>query len=104
MIYVQVDGERIVVDAEEGDTVMTAATGNLVPGIVGDCGGGMSCATCHVFVEDEWLDVIGRREADEDAMLETTAVASTERSRLGCQIQLDASRDGLVVHVPERQE
>jgi 2Fe-2S ferredoxin len=102
--YVQTDGRHIDIDAVEGDSVMTTATANLVTGIVGDCGGGMSCATCHVFVEDAWLDIIGRRNGDEDAMLETTAVESSERSRLSCQIQLDGSRDGLVVYVPERQE
>lgn len=102
--YVQPDGERVEVDAEQGDTVMTAAIGNLVPGIVGDCGGGMSCATCHVFVDDQWLDAVGSRQGDEDAMLDATAVESTAKSRLGCQIVLDESLDGLVVNVPERQE
>nr|WP_205198407.1 2Fe-2S iron-sulfur cluster-binding protein [Aeromicrobium sp. YIM 150415] len=104
MIYVQPDGTRREIDAEAGDTVMTAATGNLVPGIIGDCGGGMSCATCHVFVDDQWLDSVGPREGDEDGMLETTAVTSTGQSRLGCQIVLDDTVDGLVVHVPECQE
>jgi ferredoxin, 2Fe-2S len=102
--YIQPDGGRREVDATLGDSVMTTALDNQVEGIIGDCGGGMSCATCHVFVADEWLDVIGRRDGYEDSILDTTAVPSTRQSRLGCQILIDHQVDGLVVTVPERQE
>lgn len=102
--FVQPDDSRQEVDAPRGDSVMSVALANLVPGIVGDCGGGLSCATCHVFVDDAWIDVVGRRSGDEDEMLETTSEESTDHSRLCCQIVVDTPLDGLVVHVPATQE
>jgi ferredoxin, 2Fe-2S len=102
--YVQSDGERTVIEAHAGDSVMTAATENAVRGIIGDCGGGMTCATCHVFVEPDWLEVAGPRAWGEDGTLESAAVQTDRTSRLGCQIVLDEALDGLVVRVPERQE
>jgi 2Fe-2S ferredoxin len=102
--FVEPDGNRHVVDAAIGDTLMTAATSNLVKGVIGDCGGGLSCATCHVFVAEAWADAVGGPGADESDMLEMTAVAATKRSRLSCQIIVSAALSGLVVHVPESQD
>ena len=102
--FVEPDGNRHVVDAVVSDTVMTTATSNLVTGMIGDCGGGLSWATCHVLVDKTWADAVGGPGDDESGMVETTAVAATERSRLNCPIVVSEALSGLVLHVPERQE
>lgn len=104
VIYVHPDGDRQEVDTPKGESVMSTAIAEAVPGIIGDCRGGLTCATCHVFVDEAWIDKTGEREPDEEDMLEMTAVEATECSRLGCQIVLNDDLDGIVVHVPEAQE
>lgn len=101
--YVLPHGERRVVDAEDGASVMRTALDNLVPGIVGECGGELSCATCHVFVAPKWFEQLGGRSAEEEDMLQVTAAEPTEFSRLSCQISCATETDGLVVAVPELQ-
>ena len=81
---------------------MEGARSNDVPGIVADCGGCMSCATCHVYIAPEWLDRVGRAQKDEEAMLEL-AIDPQENSRLSCQVIVTSELDGLVVHIPEAQ-
>lgn len=100
--YIAFDGTRSEVDAAEGETVMSTALDNSVKGIDGDCGGECACATCHVYVDQAWLDRVGPLEEHEDQMLELTPDRN-ERSRLGCQIRLGAEHEGLVVHLPEHQ-
>ncbi|MFA5938078.1 MAG: 2Fe-2S iron-sulfur cluster-binding protein [Sinimarinibacterium sp.] len=90
------------VDAQHGQSVMEAATGNLVPGIVGECGGCCSCATCHVYVDEAWYGRLPPPEALEIGMLEG-AIEPGPLSRLSCQIRVDDSLDGLVVRIPEGQ-
>jgi len=102
--FVEPDGNRHVINATVDDSLVMAAMSNLVKGVIGECGGGLSCATCHVFVEEGWADAVGGPSADESGMLETTAVPATERSRLSCQIIVTEALSGLVVHVPETQE
>ncbi|WP_231637162.1 2Fe-2S iron-sulfur cluster-binding protein [Microbacterium sp. No. 7] len=104
MTYIQPDGASSEVEASRGDSVMSAAIAAGVPGIVADCRGGLTCATCHVFVDEEWLERVGEKEPEEEEMLELTAVPATECSRLSCQIVLVDELDGLVVTVPEEQE
>ena len=82
---------------------MTAMS-NLVAGVIGECGGGLSCATCHIFIDDQWAGVVGGPNDDELDMLETTAVPATERSRLSCQIMVGEELLGLILHVPARQD
>jgi len=101
--YVLPSGERRVVEAEDGASVMQTALSNLVPGVIGECGGDLSCATCHVFVAPEWFDRLGPRSADEEDMLQVTAAEPTDFSRLSCQIRCTADTDGIVVAVPELQ-
>ena len=101
--YVAHDGTETAIEAEEGTSVMQAAVSNDVDGIVGECGGSMMCATCHCYVDEAWEDRTGQRSDDEDEMLEGAASEVTGRSRLSCQIKLDPSLDGLVVHLPEEQ-
>jgi 2Fe-2S ferredoxin len=100
--YIEHSGERHEVDVPLGYSVMEGALNNGVPGIVADCGGACSCATCHVYVEPEWRERAGEPGETEDIMLEF-AEERDERSRLSCQIKLTEELDGLVVRVPERQ-
>jgi 2Fe-2S ferredoxin len=100
---IEADGSRRVVTGHEGQSLMRAATAAGVDGIAADCGGCMTCATCHVFIDPGWLDRLPAPSADEDAMLEATAMPRQPNSRLSCQISLDASLDGLVATLPETQ-
>jgi ferredoxin, 2Fe-2S len=96
------DGTRFDVDAENGSTVMENAIRNSVPGIEAECGGACACATCHVYVDDSWAEIVGAPEAMEEDMLDF-AFDVRPTSRLSCQIKVRDELDGLVVHVPERQ-
>jgi 2Fe-2S ferredoxin len=79
---------------------MEAAVARNVPGVVGECGGNLSCATCHVQVAEDWAARVGGPEAFEDAMLDTVEAARGATSRLSCQIKARADLDGLVLIVP----
>lgn len=96
------DGTRFDVDAENGSTVMENAIRNSVPGIEAECGGACACATCHVYVDDQWTEKVGAPAAMEEDMLDF-AFDVRPTSRLSCQIKVRDELDGLVVHVPERQ-
>lgn len=90
-----------VVSVADGTTVMRAAVGANVAGIIGECGGQAMCATCHVYVADEYLDRLPPIQEDEDEMLdETVEPRDPERSRLGCQIRLEGPLERLEVEVP----
>ena len=100
--FVGADGEATRVEASPGPTVMQLATANGVSGVVAECGGSMSCATCHVYVDEAWVAKAGAPSQDEQGMLEY-AEAPGPTSRLSCQIRYTDALDGLVVHVPESQ-
>ena len=102
--YIQPDGKRVDVEAKRGETVMSAAVAEGVEGIIADCRGGLTCATCHVFVDPQWMDSLGEPEGDEKEMLEMTVIDATASSRLSCQIVLSEDLDGLCVVLPEAQE
>ena len=104
IIFVQTDGAKKEVDAVDGQSVMQAAIGALVPGIFAECGGELSCATCHVYVDDEWLEKLPKRSGEETDMLEVTSEEPTAASRLCCQIRVNSSLDGLTVFVPRTQK
>lgn len=95
-------GEPHEITAAAGSTLMEAAVAALVPGIEADCGGNCICATCHVYVEPEWLAKLPAPEADEEAMIDYTSDPQ-DNSRLTCQIQITDELDGMVVRVPETQ-
>lgn len=103
IVFIKPDGERREVEAASGESVMQAALNNLVDGIVGECGGDLSCATCHVFVDPEWYDALSAPSDDEEDMLEATSEEPTKFSRLSCQIKCDDNLDGIVVHLPATQ-
>ncbi|MCP5082787.1 MAG: 2Fe-2S iron-sulfur cluster binding domain-containing protein [Rhizobiales bacterium] len=100
--FIQDDGNQQTVDAEDGMTVMESAVKNMVPGIDADCGGACACATCHVYVEPDWLEATGEREEMEEDMLDF-AFDVRDNSRLSCQIKVSPELDGLTVRVPEKQ-
>ncbi len=100
VVYVIAKGEQRVVEAAAGDTVMSAAVRNGVPGIIGECGGNTSCATCHVWVRDDFTERVGGPGDLEDDLLDLGVEDRRATSRLGCQIRLTADLDGLVVEVP----
>jgi ferredoxin, 2Fe-2S len=87
---------------EPGTSVMQGAVTNSVRGIIGDCGGACSCATCHVYVDPAWLDKVGEKSETEAALLEEVCDGQSN-SRLSCQIKVSPELEGLVVRVPEKQ-
>ncbi|PCJ16069.1 MAG: 2Fe-2S ferredoxin [Gammaproteobacteria bacterium] len=100
--FVQHDGESVTYETENGLSVMNAAVDNLVPSIDADCGGECNCATCHVFVDDKWIEKVGQPHSAEEAIMSLNP-DRTSNSRLCCQIKVSDELDGLVVHVPEFQ-
>jgi ferredoxin, 2Fe-2S len=101
--YVHPDGARQVLDVPIGTSVMRAAILNGIEGIVAECGGEMMCATCHVYVDEPYLDRTPPQSDDEKAMLEFTASDRRPNSRLSCQLVVTPEMDGLVVYLPETQ-
>ncbi len=104
VIFQLPDGSVRRVQADDGDTVMRAATSHDVPGILGRCGGFCNCGTCHVSVGAAWFDKLEPCSEDEDALLSEVAAPREQTSRLSCQIVLSDALHGLVVTVPDRQE
>ncbi len=100
--FIEQNGTEHVVDAENGASVMETAIKNMVPGIDADCGGACACATCHVYVDEAWIDKVGKPEAMEESMLDF-AYEPKENSRLSCQITVKDALDGLIVRLPEFQ-
>jgi ferredoxin, 2Fe-2S len=90
------------VDAENGSTVMEAAIKNAIPGIVAECGGACACATCHVYVDEEFMPLVGEPQPMEEDMLDF-AYDVRANSRLSCQIRVRDELDGLTVTTPEKQ-
>jgi 2Fe-2S ferredoxin len=101
--YIEFDGEEFLIDLPEGWTLMQGATLNGVEGIVGECGGSCGCATCHVYVDDSFLDKLEPPTETEEEMLEVTVSPREHNSRLGCQIKARREIDGIVVRLPEAQ-
>jgi ferredoxin, 2Fe-2S len=100
--YIESAGEEHVLDIEPGLSVMQGAVTNGVRGIIGECGGAASCATCHVYVDPGWLDKLGPKSAIEEALLEEVC-APQPNSRLSCQINVTEELDGLIVRLPLKQ-
>lgn len=97
------DGSERAVEGDEGATLMETAISNGVPGIDANCGGACSCATCHVYVSEEWLDVVGSASPMEKDMLEFVDSVQPN-SRLSCQIRVSSDMEGLVVTTPAEQQ
>jgi 2Fe-2S ferredoxin len=90
------------VETKNGTSVMEAAVQNMIPGIDADCGGACACATCHVYVSNDWMDKLKTKDDMEDSMLDF-AEDVQENSRLSCQILMNDQLDGITVTTPENQ-
>lgn len=100
--FVEADGSARTVDATDGSSLMEAAVDNLVPGIDGDCGGACACATCHAYVDPDWLDKLPPMGAGEETMLQFCE-GLDNTSRLACQIKVCPELDGIVMRTPASQ-
>ena len=102
IIYKDHQGSSKTIEVEKGLSVMEGAVQNDIPGIDADCGGSMACATCHVYVEEKWLDNLPKAEDAEVDMIDM-AYEPKKNSRLSCQIIVSDELDGLEVTTPEKQ-
>lgn len=100
--FIEHDGTTHTVDAEIGSSVMETALRNSIASVVAECGGGCTCATCLVHVDEQWFPVVGPASEDEAYMIDG-AFEVTPTSRLSCQIQVTEKLDGLVVRTPSYQ-
>lgn len=98
--WIQRDGRSITLNVSEGTSLMQAAVAHGVAGVVGECGGSMSCATCHVVVDPAWAERAGEPGPFEEDMLDITEADRQPTSRLSCQIRMIAALDGIVLRVP----
>ncbi|WP_035000190.1 2Fe-2S iron-sulfur cluster-binding protein [Bartonella tamiae] len=96
------DGKEFIVNCPSGKTLMEVAYKNNIPGIIAECGGACACATCHVIIDDDWIEHVELPNSMEDDMLDF-AYDRQENSRLSCQIKLDERLNGLIVHIPPKQ-
>jgi ferredoxin, 2Fe-2S len=104
--FIHPDGSRTSAEAKPGQSLMQAAVGLSIDAIAADCGGLLTCATCHVIVDDAWCgpdSPLPAASHEEKAMLEFTAEPPERQSRLSCQIHLTPELDGLTVRLPSRQ-
>ena len=102
VIFRKEGAEDRIVEGDTGTSIMEVALANDIGEILADCGGALSCATCHVYVPAEWGGKLDHKSAEEEAMLEM-AIDPDERSRLSCQIPLNAELDGLEIILPQSQ-
>ena len=96
------DNKTHTIEVQNGLTVMEGAVQNDIPGIDADCGGGMACATCHVYVEEKWFDKLPKAEDAEVDMIDM-AHEPKKNSRLSCQLIVTDELEGLIVTTPEKQ-
>lgn len=101
--FVRAGGEEVAVDVPDGTSVMQAAVSNGITEVVAECGGTLACATCHVYVADDFLDKLPAVSPDEAEMLDYTAADREPGSRLSCQLPVGADLDGIVVRLPADQ-
>ena len=100
--YIEHNGKSHTIDVANGLSVMEGAVQNNIPGIDADCGGGMACATCHVYVKEEWFDKLPKKEDGEEDMIDM-AYEPNKFSRLSCQLIVSDELNGLVVKLPIKQ-
>ena len=100
--YIEHNGKSHTLEVANGLSVMEGAVQNNIPGIDADCGGSMACATCHVYVKEEWFNKLPKKEDCEEDMLDM-AFEPKKNSRLSCQLMVSDQLDGLVVQLPEKQ-
>jgi ferredoxin, 2Fe-2S len=99
--WIHADGSQQTAEVGDGVSLMDAAVQNGVHGIVGECGGGLMCATCHVYVDEPFMHLVGEPSPMEDDMLDVTAAQRQRGSRLSCQLIAAPALDGIVLRVPD---
>ena len=100
--YTQPDGTTKNIEVKVGQSIKDGAVNNLIPGILAECGGACACATCHIYIDDQWFGKVGPAEDIEKDMLDF-AEDVKDNSRLSCQVDMSEDLNGLIVHVPENQ-
>ena len=100
--YIEHIGKSHIINIPKGLSVMEGAIQNNIPGIDADCGGSMACATCHVYVKEEWFDKLPKKEDGEEDMIDM-AYEPNKFSRLSCQLIVSDELEGLIVNLPEKQ-
>lgn len=103
LTFISVDGTQRVVDGTVGESVMKAAVQNGVTGIVAECGGNCSCATCHVWVAADFVTVVGEPGDMEEDLLDLAVTDRRPGSRLSCQIAVTAALEGISFEIPPEQ-
>ena len=99
--WIMRNGDRVSDDVNNGTNLMDAAQMNCLPGVAGECGGCLSCATCHVYVDEAWLAACPPMDEVENAMLDIVTSPRQHNSRLSCQLVASKALDGIVLHVPD---
>ena len=100
--YIEHSGKSHTIEVQNGLTVMEGAVKNNIPGIDADCGGSMACATCHVYVKENWFNKLPKKEDGEEDMLDM-AYEPNKFSRLSCQLTVSDKLEGMIVNLPEKQ-
>ena len=100
--YIEHSGTSHTIEVKNGLTVMEGAVQNNIPGIDADCGGSMACATCHVYVKENWFNKLPKKEDGEEDMLDM-AYEPNKFSRLSCQLTVSDKLEGMIVNLPEKQ-
>ncbi len=101
--YIEHNGTEHIVEVANGLTVMEGARDNNIEGIEADCGGACACSTCHVYVDESWVDKIPQKDEMEEDMLDFAYEPNAATSRLTCQVKVTDALDGLIVRMPEKQ-
>lgn len=101
--FINSEAQEFTVEVEAGSSLMRAATTNGIPGIIADCGGTAACATCHVYVNEDYVDRLPPCSDNEDQMLDCTAADRMPNSRLSCQIIMKEELDGIRVTIADPQ-
>ena len=102
IIYIEHSGKSHTIEVQNGLTVMEGAVQNNIPGIDADCGDSMACATCHVYVKENWFNKLPKKEDGEEDMLDM-AYEPNKFSRLSCQLIVSDKLEGMIVNLPEKQ-
>jgi 2Fe-2S ferredoxin len=100
--YIEASGASHEVNIDSGTSLMQGAVDNMIEGIVAECGGSCSCATCHCYIEESWIDKVEPASEMEKDLLDCVTDPK-DNSRLSCQVNVTDAHDGLVVHLPESQ-
>ena len=100
--YIEHSNKKHIIEVPNNMSVMEGAIQNNIPGIDADCGGSMACATCHVYIDEKWLDRLEKKSESEEDMLDM-AYQPNKFSRLSCQLVVSKELDGLIVRMPEKQ-